>query len=195
MQPLTILLMKTNISFILLLFFLSAQAQKDNSDTTTESATFPNCNCAVFSEDFVGKFTMQNDRNQNFKMNLRKIRILDDENTTVNDEILIGEFYFKENKYSLIKMKQTTTDKQIQSKEFNRLSPQIISFKTNPDAIFLTIKDDLKNKSIIGKLRKLNDGKYSLTLTDKKDMNQLDFHQTVKDGFSLPQRMILTKDN
>lgn len=181
--------MRTIAFIFTMLFTCQTQAQKAIFNTVTQTSS-EDCACENL-DDYTGTYLWENEDNEVFKMNLKKINIQSKENTI--GTILIGEFFLKKDKHFIVKNKKATSKKILQQTEVNILYPQIMSVTIKNEEVILTIKDELKNKSIEGTLKKQSDGSFLLTLADKNGMNQLDFHQPVLDGLTLPKEMILTK--
>jgi|SRR5690606_26970514 len=140
-----------------------------------------------FLEAFTGKYIFT-DQNQNFELNLYKKKLCIKSFTYCKD-VIIGYFEFKKDGMKLIEQKAVSQKDTYTGSE----SFQIIGSATEKNEIRMSIKDDNKNKSLRGILTKMDDGKYSLKISDSIEHSIVKEKDKSESGMTLPSEMILTK--
>lgn len=140
-----------------------------------------------FLDAFTGKYTFT-DQNQYFEMNLYKKKLCVKQIIYCKDAIF-GYFEFKKDGVKLISQKTVSQKNTFSGSD----SFQIINAGTEKNEIQLNIKDDNKNKSLRGYLKKLRKGKYSLKISDSIERWIMTEKDKTLPGMTLPSEMILTK--
>lgn len=186
----------TTISVLLLTLIVQAQGKIiDVNNNPPENYTPQKGDYIVNNKmrSFEGNYTFVDTNGNKYKMSLVKKKSCFDLTGVCYDR-LFGAFEYKKSGKMLIEKKKILNKEELWTNDQNRSLPQITSIGTvNNNGIELRIKDSLKNKSLRGILTKLENGKYSLKISDNIERLIMTEKDKTLPGMTLPSEMILTK--
>jgi len=147
-------------------------------------------------DDFVGLYTYSNNNGTVFKMTLEKKIFYYKVSDAYFDRIFGSYEYKKENK-NIVKKVDIIQKEKISLEDLKNNEPQISSIKLLEDnQMEIRIIDKLNNKNLKGVLSKLDNGKYSLKISEEKGGINITAKKAQKSmtGMILPKEMTLIKE-